>query len=97
MLILPNAIKEKNYKKGKEKKINKEETTITTSVGSEEKNWRWRTWERVWEAGNKVFKLTKAAVATQVNFFYYERSIQIEILKEKVVIIFKTHKNVIQE
>ena len=38
MLILPNAIKEKNYKKGKEKKINKEETTITTSVGSEEKN-----------------------------------------------------------
>ena len=36
-------------------------------------------------------------MATQVNFFYYERSLQIEILKEKVVIIFKTHKNVIQE
>ena len=45
----------------------------------------------------KFLKLTKAAVATQVNFFSYERSLEIEILKEKVVIIFKTHKNVIQE
>ena len=45
----------------------------------------------------KFLKLTKAAVATQVNFFSYERSLEIETLKEKVVIIFKTHKNVIKE
>lgn len=49
------------------------------------------------KVATKFFKLTKAAVATQVNFFSYERSLEIEILKEKVVIIFKTHKNVIQE
>ena len=45
----------------------------------------------------KFFKLTKVSVATQVNFFSYERSLEIEILKEKAVIIVKTHKNVIQE
>ena len=38
MLILPNEIKEKKYMKSREKeKINKEETNITASVGSEEK------------------------------------------------------------
>ena len=45
----------------------------------------------------KFFKLTKVSVATQVNFFSYQRSLEIEILKEKAVIIVKTHKNVIQE
>ena len=37
MLILPNEMKENNYKKRKGKE-NKEETKITASVGSEENN-----------------------------------------------------------
>ena len=38
MLILPNEIKENKYMKSKGKeKIDKEETKITASVGSEEK------------------------------------------------------------